>query len=67
MYLLHFGNNFLDSVKKLDHTIQLQVKKKLERLESGKTKIGSLREDLVGKYKVRVGKYRVIFKFLNER
>ncbi|MBI3046138.1 MAG: type II toxin-antitoxin system RelE/ParE family toxin [Candidatus Harrisonbacteria bacterium] len=67
MYLLHFGNSFLDSVKKLDHTIQLQVKKKLERLESGTVKIESLREDLVGKYKVRVGKFRIIFKFLNER
>ena len=67
MYLLRFGNNFLDSARKLGSPIQLQVKKKLEKLKVGMAKIEPLREDLAGKYKVRVGKYRIIFKFLNKK
>ena len=67
MYTLHFGDDFLDSVKKLDKLIQLQVKKKLENLERGAAGIEPLHKELAGKYKVRVGKFRIIFKFLNER
>lgn len=67
MYTLHFGDDFLDSAKKLDNPIQLQVKKKLEKLENGEAKIEPLHRELAGKYKVRVGKYRIIFKFLNEK
>lgn len=66
MHILHFGNAFLDSIKKLDRVVQLQIKKKLEKLENGKAKIEPLRGELSGKYKVRVGNYRIILKFLNE-
>jgi len=67
MYTLHFGDDFLDSFKKLDSPIQLQVKKKLEKFENGKVKIEPLHGELASKYKVRIGKYRIIFKFLNEK
>jgi len=67
MYILRFGNAFLDSVKKLDQTIQSRLKKKLEKLENGKVKIEPLCGELSGKYRIRFGNFRIIFKFLNEK
>jgi len=67
MYILRFSDGFLDSVKKLDNAVQLQVKKKLEKLEAGTAKIEPLHKELAGKYKIRVGNFRIIFKFLDEK
>lgn len=67
MHILNFGSNFLNSLKKLDRAVQSQIKKKLIKLESGKAKTEALRGELSGKYKIRVGNYRIILKFLNEK
>lgn len=67
MYILHFGTAFLSSVKKLDRVVQLQIKKKLDKLERGGVKPEPLHGELSGKYKIRVGNYRIILKFLNEK
>lgn len=67
MYTLRFGNAFLNSIKKLDRAVQLQIKKKLEKLENGRAKLEPLHGELSGKYKVRVGNYRIILKFFNEK
>ncbi len=48
MYTLRFGDAFLNSVKKLDRAVQLQIKNKLVRLEKGMAKIEQLRGKLSG-------------------
>ena len=41
--------------------------KKLVKLENGETKIEPLHGKLSGKYKIRVGNYRIILKFISEK
>ena len=67
MYTLRFGDVFLNSVKRLDRVVQMQLKKKLVKLENGVAKLEPLHEKLSGKYKIRVGNYRIILKFISEK
>lgn len=69
MYSLVFGNEFLNSVKKLDPPVKRNINARLKLLEQNpfhpKLHTKPLQGKLTGFYSLRVGRdYRVVFKFL---
>ena len=65
MYGLQFSDKFRNDAKKLDNSVKIQLNKKLEKLKNGQVDVKPLRGRLAGKNKIRLGNYRIIYKFID--
>ena len=71
MYAIEFLPSAKKELKKLDFVIQKQVKEKIILLATDpdklKNNIKALKGDYNGKFRLRIGSYRVVFQIVEEQ
>ena len=71
MYTIEFLPSAKKELKKLDFVIQKQVKEKIILLATDpdklKNNIKALKGDYNGKFRLRIGSYRVVFQIVEEQ
>ena len=71
MYAIEFLPSAKKELKKLDFVIQKQIKEKIVQLASYpyrlKNNIKPLKGEYSGKFRLRIGSYRVVFRIVKEQ
>ena len=71
MYTIEFLPSAKKELKKLDFVVQKQVKEKIVLLASDpnqlKNNIKALKGEFSGKFRLRIGSYRVVFRIVEEK
>ncbi len=71
MYAIEFLPSAKKELKKLDFVIQKQIKEKIVQLASDpdrlKNNIKPLKGEYSGKFRLRIGSYRVVFRIVKEQ
>lgn len=71
MYEIEFLPSAKKELKKLDFVVQKQIKEKIVMLASDpdklKNNIKALKGEYSGKFRLRMGSYRIVFRILDEQ
>lgn len=71
MYAIEFLPSAKKELKKLDFVVQKQIKEKIVLLASDpdklKNNIKALKGEYSGKFRLRIGSYRVVFRIVEEQ
>ena len=71
MYTIEFLPSAKKELKKLDFVVQKQIKEKIVLLASDpdklKNNIKALKGEYSGKFRLRIGSYRIVFRIIEEQ